>query len=275
MNPEFPIFIPTKGRHESRQTIKALEARNVPYRACVEPQEYDAYAAVVDPAKLLVLPHSNRGLTVTRNWIWDYARDVLNVPYFWTIDDNMREFYRLHRNIKYRTMSGTAWYVIEQFMQRYSNLYIAGMQYEMFAPRKLKWPPFVLNTRVYSNMLIKTDIPYRNRLFFNDDTDLCLQILKDGHCTCQFNAFLAEKEQTMALKGGMTEHYRATNNRLEFCRELQDAHPDVVKIAWKWNRWQHVVDYRPFKGNRLVRRPGVAVPAGVNNFGMGLTGRRH
>ena len=57
---------------------------------------------------------------------------------------------------------------------------------------------------------------------------------------------------------------------LEMARSLQEQHPDVTKITRKWGRWQHHVDYRPFKANRLVRREGVEVPEGVNDYGMRL-----
>jgi hypothetical protein len=268
MNPQYPIFIPTKGRHESRLTIKALQSLGVPFTAVIEKQDYANYSQVVPKDRLLILPHQDQGLTVTRNWIWDYAQNECKTPYFWTMDDNLRAFYRLNKGIKARVTSGTFLRIIEQFAERYTNLLVSGMAYEMFCPRKKKHPPFILNTRIYSNMLIRTNIPYRNRLFFNDDTDLCLQILKDGHCTCQFNAFLADKQATMQLRGGMTEHYEATNKRWEFCKELQNAHPDVVKITQKWGRWQHQVDYRPFAKNKLIRRPGVVVEAGVNDFGL-------
>lgn len=270
MTPEYPIFVPTKGRHESLFTIKSFERIGVPYRAVIEAQEYPQYSAVIDRRKLLVLPHRDKGLTVTRNWIWDYAQHELKAPYFWTFDDNINGFYRLHRNMKYRLDSATFLKVIEDFAGRYANLYIAGMKYEMFAPRKQREPPFVLNTRIYSNMLIKTDIPYRNQLFYNDDTDLCLRILKDGHCTLQFVAFLAAKIATMTVKGGMTDYYEKTDKRLEFAKELQRAHPDVVKIVQKYGRWHHQVDYRPFRANKLIRRPGVVIPQGPNEYGMTL-----
>jgi hypothetical protein len=252
-------------------TIPALEKINVPYIAVIEKQEYRHYAKVIDPKKLLVLPHQNEGLTVTRNWIWDYVQNELKTPYFWTMDDNIWRFFRLHKNIKYRCKSGTFLYIIEDFVERFTNLYVAGMHYDFFVPRKIKRPPLLANTRVYSNMLIKTDIPYRNVTFYNDDTDLCLRILKDGFCTVLFNAFCCKKIQTMTVKGGMTEYYKQTNKRLEFAKELQQAHPDVVKIVWKWNRWHHQVDYRPFKNNRLIYRDDY-VPSGnkVNNYGMVL-----
>lgn len=183
MNPRYPIFIPTKGRYKTPYTIRALQRIGVPFKAVVEEQEYDLYLPVVGSDNIIVLPHRDKGLTVTRNWIWDYAQNELKTPYFWTMDDNIRDFYRLNRNIKYRWDSGTPLAVMEDFSERYENLYICGMQYEMFVPRKKKHNPFIVNTRIYSNMLIKTDIPYRNVTFYNDDTDLCLRILKDGFCT--------------------------------------------------------------------------------------------
>ena len=270
MNPSYPIFIPTKGRYKTPYTIKALDRIGVPFTVVVEEQEYKEYSKVVDKSRLLVLPHQNKGLTVTRNWIWDYAQNEIKTPYFWTMDDNIMDFYRLNHNIEYRVSSGTFLKVMEDFVERYENLYISGMAYEFFVPRKKKHPPFILNTRVYSNMLIKTDIPYRNVTFYNDDTDLCLRVLKDGHCTLQFVAFLADKIATMTVKGGMTDYYEKTNKRKQFAEELFRAHPDVVRVVWKFNRWHHQVDYRPFKANKLIKKADAVIPKGVNNYGMEL-----
>jgi hypothetical protein len=270
MNPKYPVFVPTKGRHETPYTLRALRRLSIPFKAVVEPQEAEQYAGVVGSDNLIVLPHRDKGLTVTRNWIWDHAQHELKTPYFWTIDDNIRDFYRLHENMKYRMASGVFMRVIEDFAERYENLAITGMNYEMFVPRRKKKLPLTMNTRIYSNMFIRTDIPFRNVTFFNDDTDLCLRVLKAGWCTVSFNAFLCDKIMTMQVKGGMTDYYERTDKRLEFAKELQAAHPDVVKIVWKWNRWHHLVDYRPFKGNKLKLREGVEIPEGVNNYGMVL-----
>ena len=145
----------------------------------------------------------------------------------------------------------------------------------MFVKCKYKDDPFRLNTRVYSNMLIETDArdlwekPYRNEGYYNDDTDLCLRMLKDGYCTVLFMAFMAEKSVTMTVKGGMTPHYQG-DGRLKMAQELQAKHPDVTKIVRKWGRWQHQVDYRPFKNNQLVRKPGIEIPTEPNEYGMRL-----
>lgn len=272
MNPKHPVFIPTKGRYETPLTIRAFEAISVPFHPVVVPSERDKYAAIVrDPSKIIVLPDDVHGLVPTRNWIWDYAQS-LGAPYFWTFDDNIRVFYRLHQNIKHRITSGTFMYVLEDFIDRYSNMAIVGMQYEMFAKRKQKIAPIVLNTRVYSNMLIKTNIPYRNRGVYNDDTDLCLRLLKDGWCVAEFQAFLADKMATMRYQGGNTPIYQG-DGRLKMAQELQQNHPDVVKIVWKWGRWQHQVDYGPFRNNKPILRPGVVIPDEPNNYGMVLRKR--
>jgi len=61
MNPKYPVYIVSKGRWKRRQTSKTLEYMNVPYHIVIEPQEYDNYASVINPKKILVLPFSNLG----------------------------------------------------------------------------------------------------------------------------------------------------------------------------------------------------------------------
>jgi len=273
MNPKYPIFIPTKGRYESRLTAKALDKIGVPYLEVVEEDDVSRYKKY-GSKNLIVMPQHNKGLVFTRNWIWDYANG-LGTPKFWTMDDNIKAFFRFNKNLKVPVTSGSMLAAIEDFTDRYENALISGMNYFMFVSRKSKMNQFTLNTRVYSNMLIQTDAknpygkPYRNEGFFNDDTDLCLRVLKDGFCTILFNAFLIEKSVTMTVKGGMTPHYQ-DDGRWKMAEELRRKHPDVTKVTRKWGRWQHQVDYRPFKKNRLKKKPGIVIPKGINNYGMVL-----
>ncbi len=274
MNPKYPVFIPSKGRADSRLTMRALDRINVPFTVVVEPQEFDSYAAVIGEKRLLVTPHQNQGLVVTRNFIWDHALS-LGTRWFWTFDDNIQAIYRRNKNLTVKVGDGAVFCAAEHFVARYVNLPIAGFQYDMFVPRREPRPPIAVNRRVYSNMLIETDFrdprgkPYRNEGFYNDDTDLCLRVLKDGNCTVLFNAFLIKKVTTMTVAGGMTPHYQG-DGRWKMADELRRKHPDVTTITRKFGRWQHQVDYRPFKNNRLVRRRGVEIPEGTNEFGMTL-----
>ena len=272
MNPNYPVHIISKGRWESRKTVKALEKIGVPYRIVIEPQELEQYSAVIDPQKILVLPFSNlgQGSIPARNWVWEHSISE-GAERHWILDDNINNFFRLNNNLKVPVSDGTIFKAAEDFSDRYENVAISGLNYFMFASRKSKIAPFTMNTRIYSCILIKNDIPYRWRGRYNEDTDLSLRALKDGWCTILFNAFLAEKSVTMTMKGGNTEDlYLIENGRLKMAQSLQKQHPDVTKITRKWGRWQHSVDYRPFKRNKLIKKPGIIIPEGINNYGMVL-----
>ena len=277
MNPKFPVFVPTKGRADSRLTIKMFDRLKVPYTIFIEAQELDAYSAHVAPERIHVLPHRDKGVTVTRNYIWDYA-DKIGAIRYWTFDDNIDGLYRFNHNLKTPCADGTILAVVEDFAERYENVAITGLNYFMFVKRKYVIPPYILNTRVYSAMLIRTKIEdsegqlLRWVTFFNEDTDLCLRVLKAGWATVLFNAFLIYKQTTMTMKGGNSEFYAATDKRKEFVEELIKHHPDCVQLTEKWGRWHHHVDYSGFK-QQLKRKPGVAIPNCVNNFGMVLQER--
>lgn len=273
MNPSYPIYIISKGRWESRLTSKALESMSVPYRIVVEPQEYDNYAAVIDSKKILVLPFSNlgQGSIPARNWVWEHSVSEGHERH-WILDDNLMYFLRFQQNRRYKMTSGATFKAAEDFVSRYTNIALAGMQYAMFALVKEKHEtPFILNTRIYSCILIKNDIPYRWRGRYNEDTDLSLRALKDGWCTVLFTAFLAEKQATMRMKGGNTDELYKDDGRLKMAMSLREQHPDVTTVRWKWNRWQHVVDYSRFKANKLILKEGVNIKEGVDNYGMVLT----
>ena len=273
MNPRYPVYIISKGRHESRHTSKALEQKNIPYHIVIEPQEYDQYASVINPEKIKVLPFSNlgQGSIPARNWVWDDSI-ARGFDRHWILDDNIRDFYRLNKNIKYRVADGTIFYAAEDLVERYKNVAISGFQYEMFVPRKKKCNPLILNTRIYSCILINNRIPYRWRGQYNEDTDLSLRALKDGWCTILFCAFLADKIATMTVKGGNTEElYKLdgkTDGRYLMAKSLKDQHPDVTKIVQKWGRWQHEVDYSSFKKNKLILRQNIEIPDKPNEYGM-------
>ena len=284
MNPDYPIYIVSKGRWESRLTSKALERMNVPYFIIIEEQEYDQYASFIDPQKILILPRhylenydtfddlgfsKSKGPGSARNFAWDHSISI-NAPWHWVMDDNIASFQRLNRNLMVKVTNGAIFKASEDFVNRYENLAIAGFNYDFFCQSKEKHPPFILNTRIYSCLLIRNDIPYRWRGRYNEDTDLSLRALKDGWCTVQFNAFIQEKAQTQTMKGGNSDEFYFKEGTMPKSQMLADMHPDVAKVVWKFNRWHHHVDYRAFKKNRLRFKPDLNIPDVVNNYGMKL-----
>ena len=276
MNPKYPVYIISKGRWELRLTSKALEKMQVPYHIVIEPQEFEKYAAVIDPKKILVLPFSNlgQGSIPARNWVWEHAITT-GAKRHWILDDNIRSFERMYKNRVYRVTTGTIFKVAEDFIDRYLNVPLAGFQYEMFSSARAKLPAFLLNTRIYSCILIDNSCKHRWRGRYNEDTDLSLRVLKDGDCTILFQAFICEKmSTTKKMKGGNQESLYIQNDKMDghllMAQFLKKQHPKLVQIKWKFGRWHHQVDYRPFKKNKLIKRPGLIVSKGINEHGMKL-----
>lgn len=288
MNPKYPIYIPTKGRADSRLTIKALEYMNVPYTAVVEEQEYDEYAKVVNPKNLLVLDKKyqeeydtcddlgdtkSKGPGPARNFIWEHSMKQGHKRH-WTMDDNIQKFIRFNNNLQIPVSSGGIFRAMEDFVDRYKNVAMAGPNYYMFVPRKSKVPPFVMNTRIYSCNLILNEAPYRWRGRYNEDTILSLDMLKDGWCTVQFNAFLQLKTTTQKIKGGNTEEFYAKEGTRPKSEMQVKVHPDVSRMVWRFGRIHHYVDYSKFKGNKLLRDKGIQYEKGTNEYGMKLKKKR-
>ena len=278
------MYIVSKGRWETRYTSIALERLGLPYWIIVEDQEYDNYADVIHPDKILVLPQQylddydtcddlgdskSKGPGSARNFAWQHAIDI-GAKRHWVMDDNINSFQRLNQNLMCKVTNGAMFKACEDFVDRYTNVYLAGPAYDFFAIAKTVMPPFVKNTRIYSVLLIQNDMPYRWRGRYNEDTDLSLRVLKDGHCTVQFNAFLQEKQTTQLIKGGNTEEFYAKEGTLPKSQMLADLHPDVATVVWKFSRWHHDVNYFPFKKNLLKKIDGLKIPTGINNYGMEL-----
>ena len=292
-NPKYPVYIISKGRHESMLTSRSLARMKVPHYIAIEPQDEKLYDQALDNfgirpyVTLLVAPFSNHGDGPgrARNWCWDHSIS-LGAERHWVLDDNIADFYRLQHNLRIRVESGAIFRASEDFVDRYENVPISGFQYRFFIAPNTKYPPFVKNTRIYSTLLIDNKCKFRWRGRYNEDTDICLRVLKDGDCTIQFNAFLQGKAATQSVKGGNTsEFYHAENTENENFEKsglnslgtvnksqmLVDMHPDVARMVWRFRRWHHHVDYSSFKPNQLILKSGVVIPKGVNNYGMKLT----
>lgn len=244
--PKYPVYIVSKGRADNGLTAKFLARDGVPYRIVVEPQEEDAYSRAFGRDNVLVLPFSNlgKGSFPARNWIWEHAKES-GADRHWILDDNIREVRRLYGGERIPCDSGPAFRAVEEFADRYSNVAIAGMNYQMFVMPT--WPPYRTNVHVYSCLLIRNDLPHRWRLRYNEDTDLCLQVLADGFATVLTNIFMINKMATMTMKGGNSDELYVEDGRLRMARSLERVWPGIVTTGWRWGRPQHVVDWGRFR----------------------------
>ncbi len=272
----FPIYIPSKGRYEHCITMRYLEEMGVDFTVIVEDQEHDAYAAALGEHRLAVLPQSfkddyemcqlpgvdypsqSTGSGPARNYAWHLALEGGH-RWQWTMDDNLQGFYIANRNSIVMAQSG-AWFEWMEYAARcYSNVLMAGPNYEMFVTASEPTRPMIVNTRIYSCNLIRTDSEFRWRCQYNEDTILSLDMLERGYCTLLFNHYVAKKMTTQLVGGGNTADLYAAGTEAK-SRMLFEQYPGVTQMVDRYGRAHHLVNYRAYP-NKLKRKPPSKRPA--------------
>lgn len=281
---KYPICIPSKGRADNQRTGKILDRIGVSYKFFVENTEYEEYVEHLGKDKVVKLPFNNlgKGSVPARNYIWKWCKKRGHKRH-WTLDDNIRGFGRTNFNRRLMVWGGKFFKAMEDFVDRYENIPMAGPHHVGFIPDRGKCSPYLFNSRVYSCILLDTSLypKFKWRGRYNEDTDLSLRLLKAGYCTLLFRALWmmktpthigGEEKTTPSQKGGNTDNvYNTNDHRLAFAKSLEKQHPDCVKVVWKFRRWHHQVDYSKFKRNKPKLKEGVVSVVDDNNYGMELT----
>ena len=247
----YPVYIISKGRHNVTLTADNLQKSNINYLIAVEPQEYDLYVKKLGKDKVLKLPFANLGLGSypARNFCWEHAKQKGH-KYHWLFDDNI-QCWKKWINGKRKSIEDLkpAFLYVEQYAKK-TNIDILGFEEPNFVVKPPK-KPFKSNCHVYSAMLIKNNLPYRWRLKYNEDVDLCLQVLHNGGNTASCIYYMADKVSTaVKMKGGnQTELYqgnKAEKNLLK-AKMLESVWPQYVKTVIRFNRHHHLINWKIFK----------------------------
>lgn len=260
-NPMYPIYIISKGRSKTCVTADHLLKMEVPFRIVIEKQEWNDYAEVYGEDVLLELDMSykdkfdtyienfdvnkSKGSGPARNFVWDHAFKNGH-KFHWIMDDNIFGFNYFYDDQRIKAVDGTIFASAEDFVNRYENIAIAGLNYYMFAVPGSKDKPYVANTKIYSCLLIKNEVPIRWAGRYNEDVDLCIRALKEGYSTIQFDAFLAKKGATQTMGGGNTDAFYAEEGTLPKSNMLMYNHPDITEVTWRFQRWHHITNYDIF-----------------------------
>lgn len=247
----YPIYIISKGRYEKTLTADNFEKSGLDYLIAVEPQEYDLYCKKLGEKRVLKLPFSNLGLGSypARNFCWEHSK-TLGHKYHYLFDDNIQRWYKwIDGKRKPIDDLKPALLFLENFVNK-NNITIGAFEEPNFVVKPPK-KPFKINCHAYSAMLIKNDIPYRWRLKYNEDVDLCLQVLHNGGSTASCVYYMADKVSTaQKMKGGnQTELYqgnKAEKNLLK-AKMLEAVWPQYAKTVIRFNRHHHLVNWRIFK----------------------------
>lgn len=263
--PQYPIYVISKNRADLSRclTAKYLNLMEVDHYLVVEHDEIDKYREVFKDLKYSHIIEldmrykdeydtlDNKGNEVgkgpggTRNFCWQHSINN-GYRYHWVMDDNIDQFFYLYKNWKYKCRNGSIFRIAEDFFTRFKNVAIGSLNYEMFADKYDGRPAFNMNTRMYSCVFIRNDIPYKWRGRYNEDTILSLDVLKDKWCTIQLNALLCRKVTTQRLQGGNTEMFYAKEGTYNKSKMLEDIYPQYCKMVYKFHRVHHYVDYSSF-----------------------------
>jgi hypothetical protein len=263
MNTKYPVYIVSKGRWEQPQTANFFKEDGLDFKMIVEPQEYDDYCRAIGKKYILKTDFSNLGVGSypARNFAWEHS--IANGhKRHWIFDDNIRKIRRILKGKKIPCNAVKAIKVLEEFTDRYENIAISGFNYSMFViPGSSDRKPFYLNTHIYSALLIKNNMPHRWRLKYNEDVDLCLQVLEQGMCTVAFNAFTIDKTSTVAkMKGGnQTDLYKgnAYEKKILKARSLEEIWPQYAETKIRFGRPHHYVQWNKHFKHSLVRRTDI------------------
>jgi len=246
----FPVYIISKGRFEKTLTATNFENFGIDYLIAVEPQEYENYCKKLGSKRVLKLPFSNLGLGSypARNFCWEHAKS-LGHKYHWLFDDNIIRFQKWI-NCKKTTIQNVMDSLV--FIENYTllnSIDINGFEEPNFVVKPPK-KPFKNNCHVYSAMLIKNDLPYRWRLKYNEDVDLCLQVLHNKGKTASCIYYMADKTSTAdKMKGGNQDELYKGNSpekNLLKAKMLESVWPQYVKTVIRFKRLGWLVSINCF-----------------------------
>jgi hypothetical protein len=235
MQNKFPVYIISKGRFDVTMTANLFEADNLDYLIAVEPQEYDSYVNKLGKERVLKLPFANLGLGSfpARNFCWEHSIK-LGYTHHWLFDDNITSFYKWINGKRCQIKD------IKTSLSYIENYTLKN------------------NIDLYSALLIKNSLPYRWRLKYNEDVDLCLQVLHNGGSTGSCVYYTINKVSTSKkMKGGNQDELYKGNDpkkKLLKAKMLEAQWPQYAKTVIRFNRIHHFVDWKVFKNNGINSR---------------------
>jgi len=262
---KYPIYVLSKGRYyrnkkyQAPKTIQYLEQIKADYFIVIEEEEYEDYNKSIASNRILVLPKTyelNGSGVPARNFI-HHTNIKNNTKAYWILDDNISRYYFTNFQKRYKVNSQLAFRYVEDIFDKFDNVYLAGHQYKFAVIAKSPNGAIQKNGRIFSSILIKTNIPVVNdnndiwRGKYNEDTDLSLRILKLGLPTILVNVMSSDKEQTGTSKGGNHKIYEEDANASGVAKTtaLLEEHKDCIKITTISNRVHHKIKTELFDDN--------------------------
>lgn len=286
IKPKYPIYVISLSRFEPSRhlTISWLEKSKIKYYLVVEPQEQQQYKQSLSKldgyGELLITPSSfhlqKRGGVPVRNFVYNHSKNVLQTKRHWILDDNIKKYERRNRSVKKTVYGGATFRSIEEYVDRFINVRIAGHQYSSFSPPKTYREP-VSFTRCFSSILVSNEFEDEElwKGKYNEDLDLSIREWIAGRPVMLFNHIVCDKVKTGLIKGGNQVDIYKNNWQYEKTKEIVDRYKDVEGIIVdyakeKFGREIHhsfkILEYRV----PILREDELAHTVSFNEWGMKL-----
>ena len=227
--PEFPIYIPSKGRSDiTRGTTDMLDEAGIDYNVVVEPQDLVVYRQRYGD-KAIVLPANDRGNFYVRRYIHHLARKDGH-HYHWQMDDDVRRFVYRSPVTKQTTVPvGKALRAIEQETLRFKNIGMSGTNQNSWPPSK---HASKFNSFPVQCMLIRNDVKARYRCTGGNlvDLDFVLQVLTEGLCTIMFDHLRVDTPPIGTNQGGCYTMYRDQSKMIAAAEQMVEWYPTLSYV---------------------------------------------
>lgn len=240
-----PIYVPTKGRAGTSQTIKNLIEQKIPFTIFVEPGEVEAYTKAYGTGGFMVaiLKGDNLGLVHSRNEILEHARAVGN-EWIWMLDDDITSMGVVKDSKVVKTPWAEVLEKAQQAQVKFPNLALMGLEYQQFAWSATKEYSF----NSYADTCVALDVRklkgFKYRTEFKHDRDMVLQLLTMGYLTLRTSMLAFGSPRNGSNKGGLYDLYKAGKEEAA-SKEMvklwpgvctfnvkKDGRPDV-KVNWR------------------------------------------
>jgi hypothetical protein len=298
---KYPIYVISLSRYDEKQhlTISWLEDSKLPYYVVVEPFEEEKYKESLEKmkkkngvvyGKILVGERDyhkdgNGGIPV-RNFVYSHSKNVIGSKRHWILDDNIKEYERRNKFIKKTIYGGATFRVIEDYVDRYKNVAVAGHDYSSFSPPTSNAVP-IAYTKAFSSILISNEFKdmevepckiWRGK--YNEDLDLSIREWIAGRPVMLFRNITCNKLKTGVVKGGnQVDIYKdkdwSYNKAIEIVKRYENLDKDLeVKMIENviGRAYHHSVKFlisrEPILKQEFSQYKNRA--EGVNNYGMEL-----
>ena len=231
---QWPIYIPSFNR-ANNLTTRELDRWGIQHATVWKANDPTEVKYEPKASHLRIEVDDNTLSSVKqRNAALDHAEENGN-RYAWILDDNIRTFRLLSANRKIH-VGGDAFALVEKMIDKLGNVAIGGMEYTHHLRPHVVKPVFAANRLIYSAMLVRTD--YRFEGLYNEDVDICLRAMINGHGTFRTNCVNADKVPTGRAKGGNEKLYSGLGH-IRKTVALRRKYPDLVNIVQKYGRYAH------------------------------------